>query len=148
MPEDERVKNWTLPLIAAGDQAARQARDRLFAGDASSLTAAEAFWSDAEHRYAQAEKLGKTVAAAFEVRDRAYAELPYLAEWLARPLSNGETSDKYDAAINDTLLPLVHSNHELAAALAAGPPSGTEPIAESPALEQQARRGERALGAA
>ena len=74
VPEDERVKNWTLPLIAAGDQAARQARDRLFAGDASSLTAAEPFWSDADHRYAQAEKLGKTVAAAFEVRDRAYAE--------------------------------------------------------------------------
>ncbi|HEY2146638.1 MAG TPA: vWA domain-containing protein, partial [Pirellulales bacterium] len=139
VPEDERVKNWTLPLVAAGDQAARQARDRLFAGDASSLTAAEGSWSDADHRYDQAEKLGKTVAAAFEVRDRAYAELPYLAEWLARPLSNGETSDKYDAAINDILLPLVHANHELAAALAAGPPSSTEPIAEAPALEQQAR---------
>ncbi|HKD37809.1 MAG TPA: vWA domain-containing protein [Pirellulales bacterium] len=140
VPDDERVKNWTLPLVAAGDQAARQARDRLFAGDASALGAAEPFWSDAERRYTQAEKLGKTVAAAFEVRDRVYAEAPYLAEWLARPLPSGNASDKLDAEINDTLLPLIHANHELAEMLAAGPPAGAEPIAEAPALEQQAHQ--------
>src|SRR5205823_6314569 len=89
-------------------------------------------------RYGQAEKLGKTVTAAIELRDRAYAEIPYLAEWLSRPIPAGESSDKFDAEINDTLLPLITSNHSLATLLAAGPQAAAEPIAESPAFEQQA----------
>src|SRR5260221_8067367 len=133
VPQDERVQDWTLPLVAAGDQAARQAKDRLFAGDTAALAAAEPFWADADRRYGQAEKLTRSVGAAIELRDRAYAEIPYLAQWLARPLPATESPDKSDAEINDTLLPLIQANHALPAMLAAGAPAGAEPLAESPA---------------
>ena len=121
MPDDERTTHWTLPLVSAGDQAARQARDRLFAGDPAGLAAAESSWAEADRHYSQAESEGKTIADALALRDRAFTELPYLAEWLCRPLPAGEPADKLDAAINDNLVPLIHANQSLAAILAAGP---------------------------
>jgi hypothetical protein len=139
VPEDERTENWALPLVAAADRAAQQANDRFFAGDSAALAAAEPFWQDADRRYAQAEKLSKSVAAALALRDRTYAEVPYLAAWLARPLPANVSPTTFDAEINDTLLPLIHANHALAAMLAAGEPAGAD-TTESPALDQQVRQ--------
>jgi hypothetical protein len=140
VPEDERTENWVLPLVAVGDRAAQQAKDRLFAGDSATLAAAEPFWQESDRRYAQAEKVSKSVAAALALRDRAYAEVPYLAAWLARPLPPDESAATFDAEINNSLLPLIHANHALGALLAAGEPAGADTAVESPALDQQARQ--------
>lgn len=130
VPDDERTIHWVLPQVSAGDQAARQARDRVFAGDEATLSAAEPFWSDAERHYSSAENLAKSVAAALDLRDRAYAALPYLGEWLCRPLPAGESAEKSDTEINDNLLPLIHANQTLAALLANGPSAGKQADAE------------------
>ena len=111
------------------------------------MAAAEPLWSEADRRYSQAER-EQAVAAAYELRDRAAAEIPYLAAWLARPLpASASRPTRLDAEINTGLLPLVHANRSFAALLAAGGPPGAEPMAESTQLAEQSRLGSRAVGA-
>ncbi len=139
-PADVRVQHWTAAIVSSGDLAARQARDAFFAGDSQSLATADTLWTGAERRYGHAERLGKTLASALTQRDQAFAEIPYLAEWMARPLPAGLKSQTFDAEINDALLPLIHANNRLASELAQENPSVANAISDSPSFEQDVQQ--------
>ncbi len=145
VPADERTQPWIGPVIASGDRANRQARDGLFAGDGRALSAADSLYDDADRRYGHAEQLSQSAAAAYALRDRAYAEIPYLAQWLARPLPPGQSSKSLDLEINDSLLPLIYANHALATTLAAEEAAMFDAASDSPAFDQQEQQVRRRL---
>ncbi len=128
--DDERAQFWTLPLVAAGNQAQRQANDQLFIADEAALAVAAPHWDDADAHYTQADKLARSVSDAYALRDQAWARIPYLARWLTRPLPIGEPSAPLDDEINGTLLKLIHATHGLDTALAAGQAAGAAPFDE------------------
>ncbi len=144
-PASARAQNWTSPIVAAGDRAVRQARDALFDGNPFLTADSGPLWDDAERRYGHAKRLTKNVAAALMLRDRAFAETPYLAAWLARPADGDMNRQSYDAEINDTLLPLIHTNQSLATALAQETPAVADAIADSPAFADQQEQVESRL---
>ncbi len=81
---DERVQYFTRTLIDDADAKRREAEDLLFVGGPNELTDAKRLWADSDKQYQDAETLAAELAHAFDVRDRAFAELPYYAEWLER----------------------------------------------------------------
>ena len=137
--DDERGQFWSLPVVSSGNREQRMARDQLFVGDDASLAAAGPHWETADDDYTKAEKLTHTVGDALAVRDRAWAEIPYFAAWLARPLPDGEPSDAEDEEINGTLLHLIRAAHGLDATLASPPTTEAAAATESPPFEGEAR---------
>ena len=81
VPQDERVQDWTLPLVAAGDQAARQAKDRLFAGDAAALTSVLPF-----------QRVGPDPIAAFGRKDAWTKSVHELRHWGPAPFRDHSVS--------------------------------------------------------
>ncbi len=137
--DDERGQFWSLPVVSSGNREQRAARDQLFVGDDAAITAAGLHWNAADDRYTKAEKLTHSVGDALAIRDRAWAEIPYFAAWLARPLPSGEPSEPMDEEINGTLLHLISAAHGLDATLASPPTSETAAATESPPFEGEAR---------
>lgn len=84
-PADERVQYWIEPMVDRADGLRRRAEDELFIGDESSLSDAVGnVWPQLlgeQGDYNKALKQANELAKAFELRDRAWAELPYLVEW-------------------------------------------------------------------
>ncbi len=86
-PADIRVHYWLQPLVDRADADRRGAEDRLFVGAAAELNRADGLWKSAvegngqDSGYAAAIRRASQVAAAYQTRDRAWAELPYLAQW-------------------------------------------------------------------
>ncbi|MEX2560869.1 MAG: vWA domain-containing protein, partial [Pirellulales bacterium] len=82
-PPDERVHYAVRPLVEAADADRRRAEDNLFVGGADELSEAASQASLAEAAYQQAAGRSARLARAYDVRDRAWWQLPYLAQWLA-----------------------------------------------------------------
>ncbi|HEV7222982.1 MAG TPA: vWA domain-containing protein, partial [Pirellulales bacterium] len=102
-PADERARYAVGKLVEAGDEHLRRAEDALFVGRQSDLDLAERSRQQALANYQQAQAKAELLAAAFAARDRAWADLPYLAQWFARRL--GAKSAPGDSAeANDDLL--------------------------------------------
>ncbi|MEK6239491.1 MAG: hypothetical protein N2C14_32635, partial [Planctomycetales bacterium] len=106
VPNDYRVHYWMRGDVELGDARRRLAEDLLFIGGREQNENAATAWNEAGFMYAAADKKRKAYAAALEVRDRAWAETPYLAQWLARPAPLNQ-SVQHDALLNDVLLPLL-----------------------------------------
>jgi hypothetical protein len=77
--EDPRVHYAIQDLVARGDAARRREEDRLFVKPAEAAAGRK---SESHEYYKQAMALAVELSAAFEVRDQASQELPYLARWL------------------------------------------------------------------
>ena len=137
--DDERGQFWSLPVVSAGNREQRAARDQLFVGDDAALAAAGSHWDAADNDYTKAGKLTKKVGDALAIRDRAWAEIPYLAAWLARPLPAGASTDAADEEINGTLLHLIRAAHALDATLASPPSTEAAAATDSPPFEGEAR---------
>ena len=140
VPDDERAQYWSIPLVAAGNRARRQADDQMFVGDEAALTAAAPLWDEASRHYAQAEKLTQAVTNALTLGDQTSAEIPYLARsgFVAYAAWPDNRLPAADGEINDTLLKLIHAAAQLNATLAGGQP-GDAATGEMPAFEEEAR---------
>ena len=131
-PADARAHYWIRQAVDQSDQERRLAEDGLFIGTDDALADSAARWarlSGADGTYpaavAQAEQIVKT----FELRDRAWATIPYLAQWrLARlhPSDPGES----------TLGELIQYGQQLGAQLDEAITDGQWP----PQLQETARR--------
>jgi Mg-chelatase subunit ChlD len=115
-PADVRAHYWMHAQLDAADALRRQAVDRFFVGQEASDGEVEPgqLWAAANAAYDEAEKNDRVVAAAFHLRDRAWAETPYLAQWATRPQSQAPAQQAADNLIRQTLLPLIESTRELA----------------------------------
>jgi hypothetical protein len=110
---DERGQLWIRSAIEAGDLARRQAEDLLLVGTSQSLDESADRITQAGEHYQVAQQIADQVAQSLEARDRAWAELPAIAQWYARRLSTGESSQEIDRQINEELLPLIEATHVL-----------------------------------
>ncbi len=87
-PANLRVHYWVQPLVEQADADRRGAEDRLFVGAAAELSQARGLWKSAAEGnpqgggYTPAIQRADQVGAAFQTRDRAWAEIPYLAQWM------------------------------------------------------------------
>jgi len=90
--EDERVHHWVRPVADEADQKRRTAEDLLFVGGQTALRQADASWTELTGQDGTTGLYGGTIQHAAEVanclasRDRAWAELPYLGQWIVRQL--------------------------------------------------------------
>ena len=81
-PPDARVLYWLQPPMAPADQSRREAEDRLFVGSPRALAQADGLWNGLIGENGQGGTFAATIhrggeiAAAFQLRDRAWAELP------------------------------------------------------------------------
>jgi hypothetical protein len=80
---DERAHAVISPLLDEADQLRRIAEDSVFIGprEAPDITAR---LDSANEKYGALAALEVDLARAYQLRDRAWAELPYLAQWAAR----------------------------------------------------------------
>ncbi len=107
---DERVHYWVRAVLSGADETRRTAEDQLFIDGSTSLND---YLSKANSEYEKAEQAAKALSDAIQIRDQAWAEIPYLAEWLTDPLRTQETWQSDDARIQDNLLPLIEATSVL-----------------------------------
>lgn len=81
---DERVQYFIRPAVTNADQLRRRAEDQLFVGSPSDRALANRDFKRAYDLYMAAAERARTLARAFDTRDRGASHLPYLATWLAR----------------------------------------------------------------
>lgn len=87
-PGDARVQYAIQPWVDRGDVQRRRAEDALFVGNAAALSVARESFRAAGGEdghggyYGEALRQSQTLAEALALRDRALAEIPYLAQWL------------------------------------------------------------------
>jgi hypothetical protein len=114
-PGDERAHYVGRKLVIAGDAKRRPADDALFIGSpaADPQIAAEQR-KDALDNYDRATRQSAALAAALHTRDRAYAELPYLAQWFTRRTHHDASATDLDARVNQVVA-TAHDLHQLAA---------------------------------
>ena len=123
-PADVRTRDWVQAMVDRADAQRRSAEDKLFVGLAAEPGAAEGIWNRLNGEdgkggdYRQAIDRATEVAVAFEIRDRALSETPYLAGWLLSRLHSGEPSQQ---RIHD----LIENNRRLAKALEESRQSGS-----------------------
>ena len=79
VPHDERILPWLRGPMQAADAARGRAEDAFRDGD---IAAAAAAAEQASTAYVGCRELADSVAQAFALRDRAWAQVPYLARWL------------------------------------------------------------------
>jgi hypothetical protein len=90
VPADVRTVPWLRDPVAGGDLQRRAAEDALIGGDLQTSLASAAL---ADEGYRLATQRADALAAAFDLRDRGWAEVTYLAEWtLQQPLAGTTTA--------------------------------------------------------
>ena len=98
-PVDARVLYWLQSPMETADQSRREAEDRLFVGSPEALPEADALWKSLIGEDGQGGAYGSVlhradeIAAAFQLRDRAWAEIPYLAQWFLARRQQAKTAD-------------------------------------------------------
>jgi len=117
VPDDVRAFYAVRSVIAQADGRRRAAENGMFLGGADVLVAALSDWQAAAVEYDEADSLSLRVTAALDSRDRALAELPQFARWLARPLPADVPAGELDRLLGDVLLPLVDRLHGLSRAI-------------------------------
>ncbi|HEX4148185.1 MAG TPA: hypothetical protein VHY20_04320, partial [Pirellulales bacterium] len=136
LPADERAQYWVRAAATASDQIRRRATDQLLISSQIALGKARPDLAAAHQGYEQNLEMSQQLIEAFALRDRAWNELPYLAEWLARPATLGESTAEADRLTNELLLPLIADVRKLADALAAPPAVDQGPGSVSALLGQ------------
>lgn len=117
LPGDRRALAAIKPGVAKADELRRQAEDRWLSALAPDRSQAVSSWTAAASAYKLAHELNADLLRAWSLADRAWAELPYTAAWLCRPLSLGQSGKRQDERIAQMLLPLVERTRSLAALL-------------------------------
>ena len=141
-PTDRRSCYWIQSAVDQADADRRKAEDKLFVGSPSDLDEAERLWTTLigkegkGGKYREAKALASEVAGAFDARDRAWAESPYLAQWLLARIRSESSSPQEFADLVEELRKLVDNAQALASGLNARLASQTWP-AELPSLSQQ-----------
>jgi hypothetical protein len=110
VPDDERVAAWIQGSVAVGDRARRAAEDALSAGD---FGQALENCRQADLAYERAEEFVGLVTSAFDLRDTALAEVPYLAAWLAGEPLSGQPEVPAAKTASPRLMQLVENLHAL-----------------------------------
>ncbi|MCY2995263.1 MAG: VWA domain-containing protein, partial [Planctomycetota bacterium] len=128
VPDDERAGSWIRPLVDDGDRHRRAAEDALLDGDDQQLSAEVRL---AEEKYTKAQLLAKLVSDAFQLHDEVRLQLPYLAQWLTRPVPLGLASATADREIKERLPRLIDNVHRLSKQLARHDLAGTLEASES-----------------
>jgi len=113
-PADDRAHHAVRALVEQADEIRRRADDGLFLGDRDH---ASDHYAKAAGLYTEAQTLGEDLRAAFRVRDRAYAELPYRAQWLDWRFRFRAESAADDAGYRRQLLDAIGVLHRLTAEL-------------------------------
>lgn len=116
---DERAHYWTRREWQAADGLRRQAEDRLFAGpDAAGPEPWQPALAAYEHESLDQVSWTSRIRAALDVRDRALAELPYLArlyassEPLGKPVA-GTEQDKVPAEVASAIAAVLQLGRQL-----------------------------------
>jgi hypothetical protein len=117
LPADERALAAIAPAVSEADEARRKAEDLWLSAQAGDRSQALAGWTAAQSGYKRSGSLNAELARGWALSDRAWAELPYLAEWLCRGLPLGQTSAANDKRISEMLFPLIEQAQSLSAAL-------------------------------
>lgn len=115
VPQDERVSYWIRPWVEVADSHRRAAEDALCDMDSALVTEKVKLAEDA---FIQADAHAGSVTKALQLRDAAYAELPYLAQWLCRPIPHGQSPEAADKEITETLPRSIANLHQLGEHLA------------------------------
>lgn len=114
-PPNLRAVPFVRTAVDRADEKRRLAEDHLFVGETTDLDEARRGRDQSERAYNDALVVGREISAAYALRDRAWAELPYYALWLSRP-SLADTVD-VDAERNRLLdqvwTPGIESAHRL-----------------------------------
>ncbi len=110
VPSDERLNYWLRPWVDVADTHRRAAEDALCDTD---FEQALENVNKARDAYSKADAYASSIGEALQLRDAAYAELPYLAQWLCRPLPQGQSpaADNTETAKNNI------ANNEIAETL-------------------------------
>ena len=109
-PGDERAHAWVRADLAAVDRQRRAIEDAVLVGPVKAASSANG--SELVNTLTS-EKLGQRSAKAFATRDELWAKMPYLAQWLCRPQFDVDHEKAADAAIRQTLIPLIEAGLEL-----------------------------------
>ena len=83
-PADPQVHYAIRELAEKADQKRRSAEDNLFLGTADALKVSGPLWPQLSGEFETARSRAKELTKAFALRDRAYAIVPYLAQWRLR----------------------------------------------------------------
>jgi len=133
-PSDERAFWWVEPIVDQADEKRRDAEDKLFVGTKLSLAQADELLAglvgneNQQGPYHRAIELAEAVSEAHRLRDLAWAETPYLAQWLASRLRRGESPK-----LEETLFRLIARTQDLGAELDTALAQGqwTDPLEET-----------------
>lgn len=139
-PVEAGVVPWLRAAAAGAERLRRQGEDQLLIATDESLTAAAQSFAQAEAAYGTAQAWSDATREATALRDRVWAELPWLAQWFCAPVPAGQTSEEIDQVINQTLLPLVDDLNQLAVVLAEGPADEVDSPAAGPPFAPLAQR--------
>ncbi|MBC8874084.1 MAG: hypothetical protein H8E44_31990, partial [Planctomycetes bacterium] len=119
-PADERVHYWVQSLVEEIDRQRRGAEDLLFVGSDSSLLDANKIWDELANardggRCGAALERARVASQYLALRDRSWAESPYLAQWLLGQLRAGPSVQIGDdlSALADSLVRLIDRTHDL-----------------------------------
>ena len=112
-PYSERVRPWIEPLIQAADEQRALGQDLLFIRDTARWAKARENLLAAQKMYEDADRRAHSLATAFMVRDRLFAELPGFTQMVASQRNDNDAEKQVEA--------LWHAAHALAATLDAPP---------------------------
>ena len=112
-PGDVRAHYWSRPLVEEDDERVRRSLDELISGLPESLDSAGQTWSNLVN-YRLASEVNQSVGDAYAVRDRVWAIVPALSEWMLSdtPSSMGPV---------EQLVELISDTHALGALLEMSP---------------------------
>lgn len=135
-PRDPRVQYAIHALVDRGDAERRRAEDALWVGSDTALKLSREHFGAAAGEgsrggyYGEALRRAETLAEALALRDRALAEIPYLAQWLMGRL----VPDRVDRLkqLHQLITDVKELSRELEAALASGERDAPAPL--SPAI--------------
>ena len=112
-PYSERIRPWIEPLIHDADEHRALGQDLLFIRDTARWVKAREELLAAQKLYEEADKHAHSVATAFAVRDRLFAELPGFTQMIASQRAGDDAEKQVEV--------LWHDVHMLAATLDASP---------------------------
>jgi hypothetical protein len=129
------VYPWIRRDVESADEQRRSAEDLLFDAHSESWAKAGNYAQEAEKLYARAAQVAQAVLEAEQLRDRAFARLPYYSRWLA------DCRDQaFDPSTLDRLVTLTETTwglaHELSRQLAVTPDTDNPPVPNTDKLKQ------------
>jgi len=145
---DARAHGLVHPLLDGCDRARRNVEDGTFVGP-QSTTDLPTLLEQVTQRYEKVSRIETAFSESYQVRDRAWAELPYLGPWVALrggrkdrgPRGKGNASLADDALSKDEVLALINMVNRLDQVLQQARRDANRPTAEQDALLTLASSG-------